>query len=214
MAQKLTSPNTQSGPLAKRLRRRRPSGTRAEGGGYRAGQAREARGGRAAQQAEDQDSTAPEAIAEEAGRKLHEHVRVEERGGEQAGARVRQLELGDDRRQQRREPDADDEVRRPREDEQEPHDDVVGDGRHAVGSLSRRSSQVFKYSRSLSGKFTVIPSAPACTTRRICSSSVTPQARTTNPSAWRRCTSSTVTPLARGRDWGRPSAWPCALATS
>src|SRR5206468_1849822 len=59
--------------------------SRREERGERAGQAREARRERAAQQAEDQDSTAPEAIAEEAGRKLHEHVRVEERGGEQAG---------------------------------------------------------------------------------------------------------------------------------
>src|SRR5438876_9393811 len=54
----------------------------------------------------------------------------------QAGPRGGQVELADDRRQQRREPDADDEVRRPREDEQEPHEHVRSHGRHAVGSLA------------------------------------------------------------------------------
>ena len=52
--------------------------------------------------------------------------------------------------------------------------------------------QPWIYARSVLGKFTVIPSAPASTTWGISTSSTTPQARTTKPSACRRRTKAGV----------------------
>src|SRR3990170_1209773 len=69
-------------------------------------------------------SAATEPVAEQAGGYLHGDIGPEERGRERPGPGVREVELADDRRQQRREADADHEVRGPGEDEQEPDDDV------------------------------------------------------------------------------------------
>src|SRR5262249_21514500 len=108
-----------------------------EGAGQRAG--REERGERsdeagesgregAAQQAQEQDASAAVPVAQEPRGDLHDHVRIEERRGEQAGPGVGELELAHDGRQKRGEPDPDHEVRGTREDEQEPYDDVRGHG--------------------------------------------------------------------------------------
>ena len=101
-------------------------------------QAVEQGGPRDQEDAGDEHALAPEAAAEEAGGDLHRHVAVEEDREEEAGAGVREPELGHDRVQEGRERHPHHVVADPAEDEQRP-DGMVGLPRHAAGEYGRRS---------------------------------------------------------------------------
>src|SRR5207244_7047759 len=66
-----------------------------------------------------------------------------------------------------------------------PRDDLL-DGKLVFDAHRLSRASLLKYAMSVSGKFTVMPSAPPFTTWRISSSVAAPHARTTKPSACRR----------------------------